>query len=167
LTINGGFSGGRAFDNCTNLTNVTIGAGVTNLAYWMFAYCNNLTNVFFQGNAPVASGDPEDGTNVFYSPQICYYSPGTTGWSNTYQEVPAVLWSPLIQTGNSNFGVQNNQFGFDITGTAAIPIVVQACTNLANPVWLPVVTNTLTNGTFYFSDANWTNYHNRFYRLNP
>ena len=165
LSINGGFSGDYTFDNCTNLTNVTIGAGVTNLAFSMFAYCNSLTNVFFQGNAPAASGDPEDGTLVFYSPQICYYLPGTTGWSNTYQEVPAVLWNPLIQTGNGNFGVQNNQFGFDITGTPAIPIVVEASTNLANPVWTALTNVTLTNGLFHFSEPLQAGSPARYYRI--
>jgi len=166
LTIKGGVSGDYAFAGCGSLTNVTIGAGVTNLAYAMFYYCNSLTNVFFQGNAPVASGDPEDaGTNVFNSPVICYYLPGTTGWSNTYPTVPAVLWNPLIQTGNGNFGVQNNQFGFDITGTTNIPIVVQASTNLANPVWTALTNVTLTNGLFHFSEPAQANSAGRFYRI--
>jgi hypothetical protein len=43
--------------------------------------------------------------------------------------------------------------------------VVEAATNLANPVWIPVSTNnTLTSGTNYFSDPQWTNYPMRFYR---
>jgi hypothetical protein len=29
----------------------------------------------------------------------------------------------------------------------------------------PVITNTLVNGTNYFSDPQWTNYPGRFYRL--
>jgi hypothetical protein len=43
--------------------------------------------------------------------------------------------------------------------------VVDACTNLANPGWSPVRTNTLTGGWCYFSDPQWTNYPGRFYRL--
>jgi len=43
--------------------------------------------------------------------------------------------------------------------------VVEACTNLTNPVWIPVATNALSNGTNYFSDAQWTNYPYRFYRV--
>jgi hypothetical protein len=43
--------------------------------------------------------------------------------------------------------------------------VVEACTNLANPVWVPVSTNTLSSGTNYFSDPQWTNYLGRYYRL--
>jgi hypothetical protein len=44
-------------------------------------------------------------------------------------------------------------------------VVVEASTNLANPVWSPVGTNTLTGGASYFSDPRWTNYPARFYRL--
>jgi len=49
--------------------------------------------------------------------------------------------------------------------SANISVVVEACTNLANPVWQPMQTNALTGGTSYFSDAKWTNYHSRFYRI--
>jgi hypothetical protein len=44
-------------------------------------------------------------------------------------------------------------------------IVVEACTNLANHIWFPVSTNTLTGGSSYFGDAKWTNTPARFYRL--
>jgi hypothetical protein len=43
--------------------------------------------------------------------------------------------------------------------------VVEAATNLSNTVWVPVATNTLTNGTSYFSDLVWTNFPQCFYRL--
>ena len=44
-------------------------------------------------------------------------------------------------------------------------VVVEASTNLANPIWSPLATNTLTSGSSYFSDPQWTNYPGRFYRL--
>jgi hypothetical protein len=44
-------------------------------------------------------------------------------------------------------------------------VVVEACTNLANPDWQPVQTNLLATGSVYFSDPQWTNYPGRFYRL--
>jgi hypothetical protein len=127
-----------------------------------------LGSVCFQGNAPTPSND----TSVFNSDfhAIAYYLPGTTGWGATFDGIPAMLWNPQAQTGDGFFGVQNNQFGFNITGSSNLVIVVQACTNLANPVWSPVSTNTLniyvgTNGTSYFSDPQWTNYPGRFYRF--
>jgi hypothetical protein len=46
-------------------------------------------------------------------------------------------------------------------------VIVEAATNLAAPVWQPLQTNTIiaTNGTFYFSDPEWSNYPGRFYRV--
>jgi hypothetical protein len=43
--------------------------------------------------------------------------------------------------------------------------VVQASTNLLNPVWSPVGTNVFAGGSSLFRDAAWTNYPGRFYRL--
>jgi hypothetical protein len=43
--------------------------------------------------------------------------------------------------------------------------VVEAATNLAKPVWLRVSTNTVTGGTSHFSDPQWANDPERFYRL--
>ena len=74
-----------------------------------------------------------------------------------------MLWNPRVQPGS--FGVRSNQFGFTISGTSNLVIVVEACTRLANPSWYPLQTNTLTGDSFYFSDPQWTNYPSRFYRL--
>jgi hypothetical protein len=68
-------------------------------------------------------------------------------------------------TSGPNFGVQNNEFGFIISWAYNPSAVVEACTNLANPIWLPVATPTLTDGSAYFSDPDWINYPSRFYRL--
>jgi hypothetical protein len=87
--------------------------------------------------------------------------PGTTGWGSTFGGCPTALWNPQAQSP----GVRSNQFGFTITGTTNLAVVVEACTNLANPIWSPVGTNTLTGGSSYFSDPQWTNYAARFYRL--
>jgi hypothetical protein len=61
--------------------------------------------------------------------------------------------------------VQTNQFSFIISWATNGTVVVEACTDLANPVWLPLQTNALTNGSFSFSDPQWTNYPGRFYRI--
>jgi hypothetical protein len=61
--------------------------------------------------------------------------------------------------------VQTNQFGFTITGTSGLVVVVEACTNLANPTWYSVGANALTGSSSYFSDPQWTNHPARFYRL--
>jgi hypothetical protein len=163
--------GDNAFYADFGLRNVTIPDAVTNMAQYAFGECTNLTGIYFQGSAPASLG-----AYVFFydNNATAYYLPGTTGWNptpftNNYYPatVPTVLWNPQVQN-DASFGVQNNVFGFNITGTSNIVVIVEACTNLTNPVWLPVSTNTLntflgTNGISYFSDPQWTNYSYRFY----
>jgi hypothetical protein len=174
-----------AFGGCRSLTTVTIGNGVTNFGSYTFADCSSLTNVtigkislmglsmfqhctklvaaYFKGNAPASD------LSTFYLDNLvtAYYLPGTTGWSGFSSDtgVPAVLWNPQVQTSGSGFGVGTNGLGFTITGTANIPIAIEACTTLATAVWLPLESCTVTNGSIYFSDPQWTNYPGRFYRL--
>jgi len=73
--------------------------------------------------------------------------------------------APAAPVNFATVGVRTNQFGFSISGTSDQVIVVEASTNLANPAWYPIETNTLTGGSFYFRDPQWTNYPGRFYRL--
>jgi hypothetical protein len=156
--------GAAAFSG-TSLTSVTIPSSVTDIEYDAFWGCSNLASVFFMGDAPTASGVIS--TNDNGNPLIAYYLPGTTGWDEFSIEagVPVVLWNPLIQASGSNFGVKDNQFGFNITGTTNIPIVVEACTNLANPVWISLQSLELTNGQVYFSEPFQADSSGRFYRI--
>ena len=95
-----------------------------------------------------------------------YYMPGRTGWEVPFAEgLLPVLWNPQVQTNDGRFGVGTNGFGFTITGSSDLVIVVEACTNLAHPAWFAVGTNTLSNGSSYFSDPDWTNYPARLYRF--
>ena len=183
LTIGGGNIGDYAFGACGSLSSVVIGSGVQNVGVGAFADCsslpsvmisdgvaslggdafgadNGLTRIYFLGNAPTADSAVFSGI-----PGTVYYLPGATGWTNSFAGLPAVLWNPVIQTEDGSFGVQSNQFGFTITGTANIPVVVEACTNPANPTWIPLLAGTLTNGSLYFSDPAWANYPERFYRI--
>ena len=74
-----------------------------------------------------------------------------------------------MQTGDAGFGVQTNQFGFNINWAGGETVVVEACADLANPVWTPLSTNTIAgtlgSGSIHFSDPQWTNYPGRFYRI--
>jgi hypothetical protein len=81
----------------------------------------------------------------------------------TYRGADGALPYPLILDGR--FGVQPNQFGFTISGATNVPVVVEAATDLSKRLRTPIATNTLTAGTSYFSDPQWTNYPARFYRL--
>ncbi|HUD84324.1 MAG TPA: leucine-rich repeat domain-containing protein [Candidatus Saccharimonadales bacterium] len=153
--------GSFAFFDCTGLTNFTLPASVTNIGDYAFSYCSGLTSLYFNGNAPGA-----DSTLFVNAGNVTvYYLPAATGWSSPFAGRPAVLWDPLIQAGDANFGVRSNQFGFDITGPTNLLVVVQASTNLAAPVWTPLQSVTLTNGLFYFSEPVQTNAAGRFYSL--
>lgn len=137
----------------------TIPSSVTSIGNFAFDNDYKLNAVYFQGNAPSL------GLAVFDDALTVYYLPGTTGWSSSLEEMPAVLWNPQALTSDPSFGVRTNRFGFNITGSSNIVVAVEACTNLANPSWLPISTNTLVNGASYFGDPEWTNYPGRFYRL--
>jgi hypothetical protein len=150
---------GAAFFGCVSLINITIPGAVTNIAADAFISCDNLRGVFFGGNAP------SFGLPTFDIAATLYYLPGTTGWGAKFADRPTKLWNPRIQTDGPSFGVGPGGFGFNITGTTNIPIVVEACTNLTNATWVPLQTLNLTNGFFYFSDPNWSNYPARTYRI--
>jgi len=63
-------------------------------------------------------------------------------------------------------GVRSNQFGFNVVPwTWMNSLVIEAATNLTNPIWTPVQTNNYITGPFYFSDPQWTNYPTRIYRF--
>ena len=150
--------GGGAFESCTNLANVTIGNGVTSIGGSAFLGCINIIAMYFEGNAPSLGGDA-------FGTGWIYYLPGTAGWGPTFGGLPTVLWNPQVQIGGASFGVRTTQFGFTITGSSNLVVVVEASTDLASPTWQPLATNTLTGSPLYFSDPQWTNYPARFYRL--
>ena len=88
--------------------------------------------------------------------------------SNSYSSATSsnamltVLWfSPVLVAQSAS----PTNFGFNLTGSSNLVIVVEACTNLSNHAWQAVQPNTLTGGATYFSDPQWTNYPGRFYRL--
>jgi len=168
ITIPNGVTsiGYETFDGCASLTNITIPSSVTSIGTNAFYRCSSLKGIYCLGNAPAV------GLSVFLydSTLTAYYLPGTTGWiafaANT--GLTTALWflpNPLILNNEPSFGVQTNVFGFTISWATNTSVVVEGSTNLANPVWQPVSTNTLTGGTSYFSDPQWTNYPGQFYRL--
>ena len=70
--------------------------------------------------------------------RIVYYLPGTAGWGASYDGplpptgygLPTALWNPQAQTSGASFGVKTNQFGFNLTGSSGMVIVVEGSTNL-------------------------------------
>jgi hypothetical protein len=138
----------------------------------LYALCGVDTNSWFsrvQGSNYV---DAASGSNFFTA--------GTgPGYKDYYLTIDATNEGALSTVLNSLITAQpslaapqasspellNNQFGFTITGTANIPVAVEACTNLLNGYWFPLQILTLTGDPIYFSDPQWKNYPTRFYRL--
>lgn len=133
----------------------TIPGSVTSIENYAFLNDYQVDAVYFEGNAP------SSGSLAFDDSLTVYYLPGTSGWTSSFGGMPAVLWNPQAQVS----GAGANPFGFFITGGSNLTLVIEACTNFANPVWQPVATNTLPGGSAYFADPQWTNYPCRFYRF--
>jgi len=86
---------------------------------------------------------------------------GHIGESNPF-DVQATAQPPLILTDDGQFGITDGSFGFNVQGQAGQVMVIEVSTNLLD--WLPLQTNTLGSGPFYFSDPDTTNFTQRFYR---
>ena len=149
------------FLGCSRLTSVTIPNSVTSFGDGVFYDCTGLTGVYFQGNA--LSLGVSEFLNAYNA--TIYYLPGATGWGSTFAGRPTALWLPQAQSSDASFGVQTDQFGFNISWASDKVVVVEAASDLVNPVWIPVGTNTLTGGSSYFSDPDWANHPARLYRL--
>ncbi len=148
--------GQGAFQGCTSLASIVIPGSIASIGEDAFTWSYSLTSAYFEGNAP-----PDLGNAFADDTATVYYLPGTTGWGATFGGATAVLWNPQATA----FTTTGGQLGFNLTGPTNATIVVQACTNLANPVWIPVSTNHLTGGSSTFSDPSWADYPSRFYRF--
>ena len=155
--------GKGAFAGCSHLTNVTISDRVAYIGTNAFRNCTSLQQAYFQGNAPSVNGGAGSADSTVFAGEsgTAYHVPGTTVCGVSFCVFPIALWDPQATT----FSAAGEQFGFNITGPTNAVIVVEACTNFANPVWLPVSTNTLTGGASSFSDSQSSNYSSRFYRF--
>jgi hypothetical protein len=119
----------------------TVPNSVTNIGSGAFEFSFYLTKIYFMSNAP------SYGASAFsFVFATVYYLPGTTNWGTTYGGLPTAPWLPQMQTASVNSGGQTNQFDFNIQWASGQMVVVEACTNLSNPDWQPVQTNTLTKG---------------------
>jgi hypothetical protein len=120
--------------------------------------CNPFVGGVWTGSVTVL----EEARNIFLHADDGAGHSGLSGvfdvWTAATGERPEVL-------GDGSFGVISNRFGFNMNWTSGKVVIVDACTNLIHPIWLPLQTNTLTGTPAYFSDPRWSNYIGRFYRI--
>jgi hypothetical protein len=153
--------GTYAFFLSGNLTYITFPKGIAHFDPSAFRGCPQLRGAFFQGNSLVDDGATFSGDNS----ATVYYLPGATGWNTSFGAAPAVLWNPHFTNSSATFGGPGNHFGFNIAGSTNIPLVLQASSNLAAPVWTTLSSFTLTNGSVPFTDLQSTSFSKRFYRI--
>ncbi len=153
--------GDLAFDRCLSLTNVTIPASVARIGSMAFSGAGNLAGVFFPG------GQPGLGVGAFSGcpGAIAYYMATEQGWGTNFGGMPSKLWNAAVLTQDSTFGVRDGRFGFAVSGTPDIPVVVECCGDLRQPVWRAVESGFLTNGQFHFREIAPRGGENRFYRV--
>lgn len=155
--------GAFAFAILGSLTNVTIPASVSSLGSNAFYLSPGLSAVYFEGDAP------NFGTSVFGGDtNTAYYLAGASGWGGTVSNIRTAQWTPpypMILEGGAKPGINASGFNFSVSWATNRSVVIESCANLANPVWQPIHTNTLVDGSFHFSDPAWTNYPARYYRI--
>jgi hypothetical protein len=99
------------------------------------------------------------------------FAPGdtySTGGGNASSSLLETLLSipgppaPRILLSDGHFGFGTNGFGFNVSGPAGQAVAVDGSGNLSD--WLPLATNTLGSGPFYFSDPAAKEQQRQFYR---
>lgn len=153
--------GSGAFQNSGALTNIVVSTGGILIGDYAFSGCLRLDRVCFEGDAPGSVGLDIWGSANHVT---AYYLPGTKGWGGTLGGRPTALWvrpQPTV----IGVGRQPNGFGFVISWVSNGSVQVEACKDLANPVWLAVGTNTLVEGWSQFVDPEWTDLAQRSYRI--
>ncbi len=156
------------FESCTNLTSVVLGSSVTGIESGAFGKCTGLRGAYFEGSVPKLTAE---GVWEAFAGDInatVYYLPGRGGWGKTFGGRPTAPWVPanlLVLNSGPSFGLQSKGFSFLISCATNLSVVVEATTDLANPVWVPLLTNHLSDGALSFADGQWTNSPTRFYRV--
>lgn len=146
----------------SSLQVVVIPSSVQSLGWLAFGDCPGLKSVYFQGFRPWLND-----ANVYgNTPGVTqYYLANTPGWGAVFADRPAEAWPLRFLENDGRLGLREGQFGFTTCWGNGATVVVEACTNIMQPVWVPVATNVLAGGSVDFRDAQWTNAPQRFYRL--
>jgi uncharacterized repeat protein (TIGR03803 family) len=92
---------------------------------------------------------------------------GRSGYGTVFSISLPVTPQPKIAfaAGNVTLMWPTNAVMFTTPPTGNATFTLQACTNLANPVWTTLQVLTVTNGAFYYSEPLQTDYAGRFYRI--
>jgi hypothetical protein len=146
----------------SSLQTVVIPGSVQSLGWLAFGDCPALKSVYFQGYRPWLTDANLYGSTTGLTQ---YYFANTPGWGASFAGHPTAVWPLQFLENDASLGVRHGQFGFTTCWGNGSAVVVEACTNITQPVWVPIATNVLTGGSVDFRDGQWTNAPQRFYRL--
>lgn len=100
---------------------------------------------------------------------LTYYPTNPFGivWASTNRSVVVVATkSPTLSSpGIYTIGSAATSFNFSVNAVSGQSVVVEACTNLASPTWVPLQTNAVSGSALLYSDTNWMSHPSYFYRL--
>ena len=169
IGLSGNLSFGNVVTGQTKTAILTItNSGNTALAVMGIGYPSGFSGAW---SGSIAASNSTNVTVMFapvavtnYSGAITVTNDSTSGTGQIGIAGSGVSGRPQAQA-DAKFGVISNRFGFNIRWANGRVVVVDGCTNLANPAWVPLQTNNLTTGSAYFSDPKWTNLMGRYYRI--
>lgn len=144
----------------TSLRIIVVPYTVTAIADRAFLNSISLARIYFEGSAPAISQNILSGSTA-----MVYYCTGTYGWANPWGGRPAALWNAAISSARGDFEIAAGGLRFRFAGPVNHLAVIEATTNLAGQSWTRVTTQTLFGGTSEFTDGNWTNARQQYYRV--
>jgi hypothetical protein len=145
----------------TGLRYVVIPASVSEIGDYAFA-TTNITSVLFKGNRTFAMKSP-----MFESrPQTTFmYMPGTTGWSNIFEERPMVVWNATIQNLSTKL-LNSGRVGFRIIGPGNFLAALETTRDLNAP-WSRVKIVQGNAGSFDYEEELLSSSRVNFYTVAP
>jgi len=133
-----------SFDASTDGTNwIQLGDGTYVGGGWGLTHVSAATNAIIRARGFVTGGNGNG--------------------SSWYVDSLFALPTPKIILNNGNFGLQNQQFGFDFIASTGTTVVIDTSTNLVD--WLPLGTNVLGTAQNHFIDQRPPTEACEFYRL--
>ena len=140
----------------------TTGAGSVSNNGGIFSIQTNGANFTILTEFSSASGSQCNSKFVLSSNVL--FGAAVSGGSKGGGVVFALTVLPKILC-DDNFGMQSNAFGFDFIGISNQTAIIEFSTDLTQPVWSPLQTNSLTGSPQYFFDNTYIQNAAGFYRI--
>ena len=147
---------------------------LVSLTNWTCQFCSGQTGLLPNGSWPIwdaANGTLTASSSAGLNEPLVILTPDRTIDRVVLNKLPVGSGSLALQFLEeppleiTTVGIATNYFHFQLNGLPGQTVIVEACTNLTAPLWLPLQTNTLGTNQSYFTATNWLKPPARFYRL--